>query len=97
MRGLQGKAHLPTFCAPVALAGALTAADVILHLLGRKRPVCVPRVKWIDLFEQRMEVIDTRRRRAPRLPTIFKAVRAWLSEGRRNRKDRKRKDAARVG
>lgn len=58
VRAMDGKHHIPTFAPSIALASAIEAADVICHILGRREPVCVPRIKWIDLLEQRMEIIE---------------------------------------
>ncbi len=73
--GFQGKSHVPTFAPPVVMAAALTAGDVILLLTGRRAPVCVPRVKWIDLLEQRMRVINVRLRESLILPKLLLAMR----------------------
>lgn len=49
---------IPSFCAAAALSAGLQSMDVVLHLLGRRAPVVVPKIKWIDLYEQRFEIID---------------------------------------
>jgi molybdopterin/thiamine biosynthesis adenylyltransferase len=58
-KGLSGVYHIPTFCPIVMLTSTVAATDLILHLTGRREPVCVPKVKWIDLLEHRFEIIDT--------------------------------------
>ncbi len=61
LKGLAGKSHLPTFSPSVMLAAALTATDVVLLVVGRREPVCLPKVKWLDLVECTMKVVDTDR------------------------------------
>jgi molybdopterin/thiamine biosynthesis adenylyltransferase len=73
--GMKGESHVPTFAPPVVLAAALTASDLILALTGRKKPVCVPKVKWIDLMEMRLRVIDVRLREKLILPQLLLAMR----------------------
>jgi molybdopterin/thiamine biosynthesis adenylyltransferase len=59
-KGMDGAHHIPTFAPPISLASTVEAADVIFHVLNKREPVCLPEIKWIDLFEQRIEILDTR-------------------------------------
>lgn len=60
---MQRKRPIPTFGPAVMLAGINTATDIILYILGKREPVCVPKVKWIDLYEQTVRVIDTQKQK----------------------------------
>jgi molybdopterin/thiamine biosynthesis adenylyltransferase len=62
LKGLSASHHIPTFCPLVMLASTITATDVILHVLGKRDPVCIPKLKWIDLLEHKFEILETKLR-----------------------------------
>jgi molybdopterin/thiamine biosynthesis adenylyltransferase len=74
-RGIVGKSHIPTFCPAVMLAAAVTAGDVILQIIGRREPVCVPRIKWIDLLEQKVRIVNVRWRSRLLIPDLLIVLR----------------------
>lgn len=50
--------HTPTFSVSVMLASTLVASELILYIIGRKKPSVVPMIKQIDLLESFMNFID---------------------------------------
>ena len=59
LQSMRGERPIPSFCAPASVSAGLQSMDVVLHLLAKRPLVVVPKVKWIDLYEQRMQIVDT--------------------------------------
>jgi len=56
---MKRKRPIPTFAPPVIFAGILNALEAAFYILGKKKPVCVPKIKWFDLLEGKIKIIDT--------------------------------------
>lgn len=53
-----GKTHKIPTCAPgVMLSSVMVSADILNLICGKKKPICVPEIKWIDLIEGRYEIL----------------------------------------
>jgi len=59
VKAMQGKRPIPTFAPTVLLAAVNTAIDVILLILNKQKPICVPQIKWVDMYERKIEIINT--------------------------------------
>jgi molybdopterin/thiamine biosynthesis adenylyltransferase len=53
---------IPSFTTSCALSGAVTAAETLFILLGKRDPICFPYVRRFDLHEARIYVDDSRKR-----------------------------------
>lgn len=75
MEAMNKNSPIPSFSASCALSGAVTAAEAVFILLKRKKPVCMPFVRHYDLFDARIKVLDSRKKKLnPIKKIILKAV-----------------------
>ncbi len=80
LQSLRGERPIPSFCAPASVSAGLQSMDVVLHLLGKRPLTLVPKVKWLDLYQQRLRIIDTSSRltRLRQLVSTLKIARKIL-------------------
>jgi hypothetical protein len=60
LQALRNERPIPSLSPPASIAAGLQSMEVALCLTGRRAPVAVPRIKWVDLHAQRMRIIDSR-------------------------------------
>lgn len=80
LQSMRGERPIPSFCAPASVSAGLQSMDVVLHLLGKRPLTLVPKIKWIDLYEQRLQILDTSSRltRLRQLVSTLKIARKIL-------------------
>ena len=68
---MRGSRPIPSFATSCALSGAVTAAETLFILLGRRDPVCFPHVRRFDLHDARIYVEDSREKNLDFLENFF--------------------------
>jgi molybdopterin/thiamine biosynthesis adenylyltransferase len=56
LEAMQKNKPIPSFATSCSLSGALTAAEAVFILLNKKKPICVPLIKNYDLFDGKIVV-----------------------------------------
>jgi molybdopterin/thiamine biosynthesis adenylyltransferase len=62
IEAMQKNKPIPSFVVSCSLSGAVTAAEAIYILLGKRKPVCVPLIRHYDLFDARIKIRDSRKK-----------------------------------
>ena len=68
---VRGNRPIPSFTTSCALSGAVTAAESVFILLGKRDPVCFPHVRRYDLHDARIFVEDSRKKNLGLLKKYF--------------------------
>ena len=56
---INKKRAIPSFAGSGVLSGALLATEVVLFLLGKRKPVTIPELTLVDFFRRSFDVINT--------------------------------------
>ena len=70
LAAMKGNRPIPSFTTSCALSGAVTAAETVFILLGKRDPVCFPHVRRYDLHDARIYIEDSRKKDPSQLENI---------------------------
>lgn len=62
MQAMKQNQPIPSFATSCSLSGAVTAAEILFIVLGKREPVCFPYVKHFDLFDATIVIEDSRKK-----------------------------------
>jgi sulfur-carrier protein adenylyltransferase/sulfurtransferase len=60
MEAMQKNKPIPSFATSCSLSGAVTAAEAVFIILGKRKPVYAPMIRHYDLFDSKIVVRDSR-------------------------------------
>ena len=60
LSAVRQKKALPCISPSPTLSGVLVATEIVFFLLGMRQPTVIPKVKYIDLFTQSFQILDSK-------------------------------------
>lgn len=72
LKAMKKESHIPSFATSCALSGAVTAAEALFILLGRKTPVRAPQVRNYDLYDAKVTIRNSQKKRVNPFEKLLK-------------------------